>query len=50
MAGYGYRGLRGIGSKSYDPVLLARLTQRFETTRGLEAGITLGMGAAREAH
>lgn len=50
VAGYGYRDLRGIGSKRYDPVLLARLTQRFETTRGLEAGITLGMGAAREAH
>jgi hypothetical protein len=48
LAGYGYQDLRGDGSRSYDPVILARVTQRFETYRGLEAGITLGVGAARD--
>ena len=48
VAGYGYKDLRGIGSSRYDPVVLARVTQRFETYRGLEAGLTLGVGAARE--
>ncbi|WP_248360458.1 hypothetical protein [Anaeromyxobacter oryzae] len=50
VAGYGYRDLRGIGSRSYDPVVLARVTQRFETYRGVDAGITIGVGAAREDH
>lgn len=47
VAGYGYDGLRARDS-GRDPVVLARLTQRFQTYRGLDAGVTLGVGAARE--
>jgi hypothetical protein len=43
--GAGYRQLRAKGS-GFGPVTLARITERF-SHRGLEAGITLGAGAAR---
>ena len=47
VAGYGYRGLAGGGSRDTAPVLLLRLTERFETRRGLEASFGFGVGAAR---
>ena len=47
LAGYAYRGLAGGGSRDLAPVLLLRLTERFETRRGLEASVTFGAGAAR---
>lgn len=46
LAGYGYRELRE-STREWTPVALLRLTQRFETRRGLEAAVTLGGGAAR---
>lgn len=46
VAGYGYRDLRDA-TREWTPVALLRLTQRFETARGLEAAVTLGGGAAR---
>lgn len=46
VAGYGYRDIDGDGGGN-DPVLLARITQRFQTYRGLDGGFTLGVGAAR---
>jgi hypothetical protein len=50
FAGYGYQGLsEGGNGKSWDPVLLVRITQRFETYRGIEAGLTLGAGSARRS-
>ena len=50
VAGYGYRGLRPVPvgeKKAWDPVVLMRLGQRFETYRGLEGTLDLGLGAAR---
>lgn len=47
VAGYGYRGLRGGDSTAVAPVLLLRLTERFETRRGLDASFAFGFGAAR---
>lgn len=47
VAGYGYRGLAREERDRWDPVLLVRITQRFETYRGFEAGLTLGAGGAR---
>jgi hypothetical protein len=50
LAGYGDQGLSEDGNgKKWDPVLLVRITQRFETYRGLEAGLTLGAGSARRS-
>lgn len=46
VAGYGYGDVDGDGGGS-DPVVLARITQRFQTYRGLDAGLTFGLGAAR---
>jgi hypothetical protein len=42
----GYRNLRDARGE-WSPVLLLRLTERFETRRGLEAAISFGLGAAR---
>ncbi len=49
VAGYGYRGLR-LDSTSVEPVLLLRLTERFQTARGLDAALTFGAGGARAEH
>jgi hypothetical protein len=46
LAGYGYRGLRD-GSRGWAPVTLLRVTQRFPTRGGLEAGLTFGIGAGK---
>jgi hypothetical protein len=46
LAGYGYQGLRAEEAR-WDPVLLVRATQRFQTYRGLDAALTFGAGAAR---
>lgn len=46
LAGYEYRRLRDA-TREWTPVTLVRVTQRFETRRGLEAAVTLGLGAAR---
>lgn len=46
VAGYGYRRLRDA-TREWTPVALARLTQRFQTGRGLDAALTLGLGAAK---
>jgi hypothetical protein len=46
LAGYAYDGIHEE-STGRDPVLLLRLTQRFETRRGLEAAFTFGGGTAR---
>jgi hypothetical protein len=45
-AGYGYRGQRDEGP-GWAPVALLRVTPRFPTRGGLEAGLTFGIGAAR---
>ncbi len=45
LAGYGY-GLQGTASR-WTPVALLRLTNRFETRRGLDATFTFGLGAGR---
>jgi len=37
------------GTSDWSPVVLARITERFETRRGVEASFTFGLGAAREA-
>lgn len=42
----GYRNVRDA-TRSVTPVLLLRLNERFETRRGLEAGVSLGLGAAQ---
>ncbi|MFL5271792.1 MAG: hypothetical protein ACJ79E_06995 [Anaeromyxobacteraceae bacterium] len=42
-----YRLDRARSSRDWTPVVLLRLEQRFETRRGLEAVLALGMGAAR---
>lgn len=46
LAGYGYRHLPEA-TRTWTPVALVRLTQRFVTRRGLEAAVTFGAGAAR---
>jgi hypothetical protein len=46
VAGYEYRHLRDA-TREWTPVTLLRLTERFETRRGLDAAITFGLGAAR---
>lgn len=46
VAGYGYRGLREDGP-DWAPVVLLRVTQRFPTRGGLEAGLTFGVGAGK---
>jgi hypothetical protein len=46
LAGYGYRGLREDG-RGWAPVTLLRVTQRFPTRGGLEAGFTFGIGAGK---
>jgi hypothetical protein len=46
VAGYGYRHLRDA-TRDWAPVVLLRLTERFQTHRGLEAAVTFGAGAAR---
>jgi len=37
------------GPADWSPIALLRLTQRFETRRGLDASLSFGAGAAREA-
>lgn len=46
LAGYGYRGLRDDGP-DWTPVALLRVTQRFPTRGGLDAGLTFGLGAGK---
>ncbi len=46
VAGYGYQSLPDA-RRTWTPVLLLRLTQRFRTRRGLEAAFTFGAGAGR---
>jgi hypothetical protein len=48
VAGYGYE-LHDVHAR-YTPVALLRLTNRFETRRGLDATFTLGFGAGRPDH
>lgn len=48
VAGYGYQ-LKDTRAR-WTPVALLRLTNRFETRRGLEATFTIGIGAARPDH
>jgi hypothetical protein len=43
----GYRLDRARSTREWTPVVLLRLEQRFETRRGLEAIVALGLGAAR---
>lgn len=49
VAGYEYRHLRDA-TREWTPVTLLQLTERFETRRGLDAAVTLGLGAARPDH
>jgi hypothetical protein len=46
VAGYGYRELPDA-ARTWTPVVLARVSQRFETHRGLDAAFTFGVGAAK---
>ncbi len=46
IAGYGYQGLPDA-ARDWSPVVLVRLTQRFETRKGLDATFTFGAGAGR---
>ena len=46
VSGYGYRSLRDA-DRTWTPVLLLRLTERFRTRRGIEAAFTFGVGAGR---
>lgn len=46
LAGYGYRDLEDA-ERSWTPVALLRVTQRFETRRGIEATFSFGIGAGR---
>ncbi len=45
VAGYGYRGLSE--TRTWTPVALLRLVQRFRMRSGVEATFGLGLGAAR---
>ncbi len=47
VAGYGYRGLSD--TRTWTPVALVRLVQRFEMRSGVEATFGLGVGAGRPA-
>ncbi len=49
VAGYAYRHLPDA-TREWSPVTLVRLTQRFETRRGVEAAFTVGLGAGRTDH
>ncbi len=46
VAGYGYESLLDA-RRTWTPVLLLRLTERFETRRGVEAAFSFGLGAGR---
>jgi hypothetical protein len=46
LAGYGYRSLRSA-TRTWTPVVLTRITQRFMTRRGFEAAFSLGFGAGK---
>lgn len=46
VAAYGYRDLRDA-ARAWTPVALLRLTQRFETGRGVDATFSFGVGAGR---
>lgn len=46
VAGYGYRSLQDA-RRLWTPVLLLRLTERFQTRTGVEAAFTFGAGAGR---
>jgi hypothetical protein len=46
VAGYGYRHLPDA-TREWTPVVLARVSQRFQTHRGLDAAITFGVGSAK---
>lgn len=48
VAGSWYRALRDA-NRTWTPVVLTRVTQRFLTGRGLEAAFSLGFGAGRPA-
>ncbi len=45
LAGYGYRGLPD--ARTWTPVALVRLTERFPLRSGVEAAFGLGIGAGR---
>lgn len=49
VAGYAYRKLPDA-TREWTPVALARLTQRFQTARNVEAAFTIGLGAGRVDH
>jgi hypothetical protein len=46
VAGYGLQNLNDA-RREWTPVVLARLTERFRTRRGLEAAFSFGVGAGR---
>lgn len=46
LAGSFYRSLRDA-SRTWTPVVLTRVTQRFTTGRGLQAAFSVGLGAGR---
>jgi hypothetical protein len=46
VSGSGYRNVRDA-TREWAPVVLARITQRFPTRRGLEATFGFGIGAGR---
>jgi hypothetical protein len=46
VAGSAYRNLRDA-TREWAPVVLARITQRFHTGRGIEAAFGFGIGAGR---
>ncbi|HEY6099576.1 MAG TPA: hypothetical protein VIW03_09110 [Anaeromyxobacter sp.] len=46
LAGYGYQDLLNA-RRSWTPVVLLRLTERFQTRRAVEAAFTFGVGAGR---
>lgn len=47
IAGSAFRDLGEDGDDGFDPMILARFGQRFQTYRGLEGALNLGLGAAR---
>jgi hypothetical protein len=46
LAAYGYRDL-SVATREWTPVVLARITQRFRTHRGIEAAFGFGLGAGQ---
>ena len=42
--------LRATPTRAWSPVVLLRLTERFDTHRGFEAGFTFGVGAGETNH